>query len=185
MNRIASYLKRNWVAYLAVASLGVISSSLAGAFLGKSKEEEKIDVFLVAETIDYPAWESKLSEAKPTYLKELSYRFLTPSDPYFSQVLGTYGDVEADLFFFPKSTLESVNCSSLMLPLDEAKVKNIFGGGLSFYEDEGIKYGIRITPAGFGGSEEFYACFRSTSLHLGELNASSLDGDITIVRAFL
>ena len=185
MNKLSSYLRRNWAWYLAVALVGVISTSIAGAILGKTKEEEKIDIFLVAETIDYPSWNEKLNETKPSYLKELNYRFMTPSDSYFSSVLSTYGDVDTDLFFFPKSTLDSVKCSSLMLALDEAKTKNIFGDSLTFYEDEGVKYGIKIAPTGFAGSEDFYACFRSTSLHLGELNSSSLDGDISIVRSFL
>ncbi len=185
MNKLASYLRRNWAWYLAVALAGILASSIAGAILGKTKEEEKIDILLIAETIDYPSWNKTLDEVKPSYLKELNYRFLTTNDPYFPQVYGTYGEVNADLFFFPKSTLESVQCSSLMLALDESKTKEALGADVAFYEEEGVKYGVKITPSGFSGSEDFYACFRSTSLHLGALSLSPLDGGVSIVRSFL
>lgn len=185
MKPFLSSLKKTWGFYLGIAACVSLCFGIAGTYLGKTKEEEKIDIFLVADQMDYDAWNQKLSSCKPAYLKELNYRFLLSSEQQFPSVLGTYGAIEADLFFFPTSILEKVNCASLMFPFSEEQGKEIFGADSMYYSDGEATYGVKISPQGFSGEDDFYACFRSASLHLGGLSGSELDGDIEVVRAFL
>ncbi len=185
MKSCLSSLKKTWGFYLGIGACVLFCFGVAGTYLGKTKEEEKIDIFLVADRLDYDSWNQKLAACKPAYLKELNYRFLPSSEQQFPSVLGTYGAVEADLFFFPSFILETVNCASLMLPFSEEQGKNAFGADASFYSEGGATYGVKISPQGFSGEGDFYACFRSTSLHLGGLQGSERNGDIEVVRAFL
>ncbi len=181
-----SHLKRYWAIYLPSSLLITMAFLLSGTYLGKTKEGEKVDILLVADNYDNKKWGSYLSSIKPSYLKEVNYRFLASGDSMLPSILATFGEVEADLFFFPEDVLKTVKCSSLMLPLDEEKAKSAFGDSVTFYEDEGSKYGVKIsTQDCFEGNSSFYACFRSTSLHLGCLGNASYDGDIEIVKAFL
>lgn len=183
---VLSHLKRYWAIYVSSSLVIALSFLLAGTYLGKTKEEEKIDILLVADSYDDSKWGSYLSSIKPAYLKEINYRYLSSGDSMLPSILSTFGEVEADLFFFQEDVLKTVKCSSLMLALDEDKAKFAFGGGVSFYEDENAIYGVKISTRDcFSGKGDFYACFRSSSLHLGTLSGSSLDGDIEIVRAFL
>ncbi len=186
-DKIRSYLSRNWVIYAVFAAISILSVSFAGVYLGKTKEEEKIDILLVSESYDHQEFDNYLTTIKPDYLKELNYRYVSPSDGYFSQILGTYGAVEADLFFVSFSKLEEINCASLMLPLEQTKVNEIYGEGHAYYSSDGYTYGIAISPHGFSNekNEVYYACFAQTSLHLGKLNGSELDGALEVVRAFL
>lgn len=183
---VSSHLKRYWAIYVSSGLVITLSFLLAGTYLGKTKEEEKVDILLVADNYDNSKWGSYLSSIKPTYLKEINYRYLSSGDSMLPSILSTFGEVEADLFFFQEDVLKTVKCSSLMLALDEDKAKSAFGEGVSFYEDENAIYGVKIsTKDCFAGKGDFYACFRSSSLHLGTLSDASLDGDIEIVRAFL
>lgn len=180
------HLKRYWAIYVCSGVAVTMAFLLSGTYLGKTKEEEKVDILLVADSYDNKKWESFLSSIKLSYLKEVNYRYLSSADSMLPSVLSTFGEVEADLFFFPEDVLKTVKCSSLMLPLNEDKAKSAFGDGVNFYEDEGVKYGVKIsTQDCFNAESAFYACFRSSSLHLGELTNSSLGGDVEIVRAFL
>ncbi len=185
--KIRSYLSRNWVIYAVFAVISVLSVSIAGVYLGKTKEEEKVDILLVSESYNHQELDNYLVSIKPDYLKELNYRYVSPNDSYFSQILGTYGAVEADLFFVSLSKLEEINCASLMLPLEETKMNEIYGDGRTYYSSDGGIYGIAISPHGFSNekNEAYYACFAKTSLHLGKLNGSELDGALRVVGAFL
>ncbi len=186
MKKTLSHLKRYWAIYVCSSLAITMAFLLSGTYLGKTKEEEKIDILLVADSYDNKKWGSFLSSIKPSYLKEINYRFLSSGDSLLPPILSTFGEIEADLFFFPEDVLKTVRCSSLMLPLDEAKAQSVFGDGVSFYEDEGAKYGVKISTRDcFSAESSFYACFRSSSLHLGALASSSLNGDVEIVRAFL
>lgn len=185
--KIRSYFSRYWVAYVLFAAISILSVSFVGAYLGKTKEEEKVDILLVSETCDYRGFEEYLGLIKPGYLKELNYRCLSPNDGYFSQVLSTYGAVEADLFFVSSAKLNEINCASLMLPLDETRLQKIYGEGRSFFSMDGQAYGIGISPHGFSNEtgDVYYACFAKTSLHIGMLNGGERNGAIEVVRAFL
>lgn len=181
-----SHLKRYWAIYLSSSLAITMAFLLGGTYLGKTKEEEKVDILLVADSYNSKQWGSYLSSIKPSYLKEINYRFLASGDSMLPSILSTFGEVEADLFFFPEDVLKTVKCSSLMLPLDEEKAKSAFGDEATFYEDEGNKYGVKIADKDcFSSDSSFYACFRATSLHLGSLGNASYDGDIEIVKAFL
>lgn len=185
--KISSYLSRHWVVYAVFALVSLLSVSFVGVYLNKTREEEKIDILLVSDVCDYHVFSDYLASTKPGYLKELNYRYVSPNDSYFSQILSTYGAVEADLFFVPFSKLEEINCASLMLPLDVARMKEIYGEGRTYYSADGYTFGIGISPHGFSNetNEAYYACFAKTSLHLGALNGSERNGAVTVVRAFL
>lgn len=181
------YLKRHGVVYAVFSIASVLTVALSAAYLGKTKEEDKVDILLISEQYDRETFEEYISMAKPAYLKELNYRYLSPNDSYFSQILGTYGAIEADIFFVPFSKLGEINCSSLMLPLEREKIQNIYAKSLSFYASDDVTYGFEITKHGFSNEKEepYYACFNKASMHLGELNGSSLDGALTTAGAFL
>ncbi len=185
--KLRGYLRRYGIIYFLFAGAAVLSVVLSAAYLGKTKEEEKADILLISEQYDHHAFEEYLSSIKPAYLKELNYRYLSPNDSYFSQILGTYGVIEADIFFVSFSKLEEINCSSLMLPLEQAKIQNLYAKSLSFYVSDGVTYGFEISPHGFSNEKEepYYACFNKSSMHLGSLNGSSLDGALTVAEAFL
>ncbi len=181
------YLKRYGLVYAVFMAASVLTVVISAAYLGKTKEEDKVDILLISEQYDKEAFEEYLSSVKPAYLKELNYRYLSPSDSYFAQILGSYGAIEADIFFVPFSKLEEINCSSLMLPLEQAKIQNIYAKSLSFYASDDVIYGFEISGHGFSNEKEepYYACFNKTSMHLGELNGSSLDGALVTAGAFL
>ena len=183
--RFLSYLRHHYIPYCVFSVLAILSVTIAATYLGKTKDTEKIDIFLVTENFEREKFTKRLEEIKPDYLKGLNYRYVSPNDSAFSQILGTYGVVEADLFFLRKSTLKTIECSAMMLPLRKEIIEKTYAKSLSYYEDEGKTYGIALHDELFSDEEKVYACFNKDSLHLGDWNKQELNGDIEVVRAFL
>ncbi len=183
--KISSYARRHWLPYAIYLVLASLVTGITATYLGKTKDTEKIDIFIVSENFEREKFSKKLEESKPSYLKELNYRYVSPNDNAFSSILGTYGVVEADLYFFRESVIKKVECSAFMLALNAETIEKTYRESLSYYEDEGRIYGIALREEYFNDEETIYACFNKDSLHLGEWKEETLNGDIEIVRAFL
>lgn len=183
--KLLSYLRHHWIPYSVYFVIAILVTSISATYLGRTKDNEKIDIFLVTENFEREKFAKKLDEVKPDYLKELNYRYVSPNDNAFTSILGTYGVVQADLFFLRESTVKTIECSALMLPLDTEIIEKTYAKSLSYYEDESEIYGIALNKEYFNDEETIYACFNKDSLHLGEWKSEELNGDIEVVRAFL
>lgn len=179
-----NYLQQYGLFYLTSGLVVGVALSLGFAARTKATENEKLDILVSCLTFDEAGFKTYLKEQKPSYLKELNYRYVLEGDSSLSSIYGTYGSVEGDLFFLSAAQMDSLSVT-LLLPLEEPACAAAFSGhALSYYEKDGTKYGLAISSSYIGGGD-YYAFFAKSSLHLGSLKEESLDGCLSLVRGML
>jgi hypothetical protein len=110
-------------------------------------------------------------------MKEATFAYCDPSDPLYSQKLSVVGYNGSDLFLLPKSTLESMTCSDILLPFEEADgfVASYCAGASGFFEQDGKSYGVGIDTDGWLSDyvsfldEDYYLCVNSISKNIGSM----------------
>lgn len=182
--RLSSYIRHYWLFYVSSALVAGVALALGFATRTKAKETEKIDILVSCLSFDEAGFKGYLKDNKPSYLKELNYRYVMEGDSSLSSIYGTYGSVEADLFFLSASQMDSLS-ASLLLPLNEESCSALFPGhSLSYYEKGGAKYGLALSSP-YLKDGDYFAFFAKSSEHLGSLASKGLDGDVTLVRGLL
>ncbi|MCI1245614.1 MAG: hypothetical protein LKG11_06710 [Bacilli bacterium] len=139
---------------------------------------ETVDVFVGAGGVEKDDFAKKIeTELSDDGMKEATVTYCDPSDSLYSQKLSVVGYNGSDLFLLPKSTLESIACSDIMLPFEDAEgfVGSYCGGASGFFEQDGKSYGVGIDASGWLSDyvsfvdEDYYLCVNSISKNIGDM----------------
>lgn len=183
---IKRHIRNCYAYYLIWTLVSLVSVAVGFTYRSKTPEDKKIDILISTTTID-KYFDDYLSSIKPSYLYELNYRYIMDGDSNFNSILSTYGSVEADIFILSKTTMDTLNLASLFLPLTSSSCQKEFGDSLSYYSqgDDDKDYAFKVSSEHFGGYDDYYLGFATSSIHLGSLNGSLYDGDLQVARSFL
>lgn len=178
-------IKKHFLAYFTFTIVAIILVTWEFSFLTKTKEREKIDILINSISFDFDAFQEIITD-KPSYLKEINYRHNDAQNGMISQVMMTYGDIEADLYILSNETLKKIDMDHYFLPLNIQETEDLFGTQTYYFASDDCAYGILFEPTFIQDeSLSYYLLFANDSLHLGPLNHAPYDGAITIAKKFL
>lgn len=172
-SRIKSVLKYTWPFY--IVSALVLSFGLYFIFNATHQIPgyKTLTIFISGESTDYKKLENDvLNKFKDNELKSFSTVEVDPDDPTYNTQLNLPGIGSSDILIIPLSKLETINLKNFALDLDNELI-NTYYTGLSFYERESIKYGIKIDKDKVKEymrftSEDHYMFLNFKSENLGE-----------------
>ena len=186
-NKFLNHLSNYWIFHLLWAIFSISLVLFEFSYLTKPKSNEKIDFFVGALVKDENEFNDLLAKNKPNYLKKIGHRFINPNSTLFLQTFYTYGAVDADIFVMTETNVKNIKAGDYFFPLNENLCEEVFKKDLDFYTvEDGVNFGILIKSPLFEEiSDNIYVLFSKKSPHLGGLNNSAIDGNITIAQLFI
>lgn len=181
-------IRKHLFAYIMWLLVAIFLVSFEFSYLTRIKDEEKINFFISSKTVDEEAFFDFIKAHEPDYLRSISYRNIDyERENDFLTVLSSYGKVDTDIFLIPLEALNKVEPQFFFFPLNKQQTNTLFAENLNYYHGEnGLTYGFQInSPFFVDEGLEYYLFFAASSLHLGSLNDSQLDGAITLAKLFI
>lgn len=187
-NNIIKNIKKNIFTYIIWIIVAIVVVAFEVSFATRVKDTEQVNFFFSYPNLKEQEFFQLLKDNEPSYIRSISYRNVNYNDSEtFMNTMASHGQVNTDIFIFPTEAINKVSPQGYFFYLDEEKTNTIFGQQLEYIKDkDGDAFGFKIHSSFFNDDKlEFYMMFSRRSLHLGELNNSSLDADITYAKLIM
>ncbi|HAS56627.1 MAG TPA: hypothetical protein DD377_02755 [Firmicutes bacterium] len=183
MKKIKANVIKFWYLYLICLIIFPLLSSYVVELINKPRNEETISIFIGSCSSSSKELVDKLSQKKPSYLREINVRNYVYYGEDFSYFYSSFGKSEADLIILPESKINNETCAYYYAKLDPALFPN---ESFYFINENKECYGLLLHKKEEENSslisykddthdENYYAFFNRNSLHIGALNDSNWD----------
>lgn len=190
-NKRVRYLLSKWYVFVVWAVLMGILGHYVTAMIVRPSPDEKISVFVCSESCDQIRLVENLQDARPSYVKQMDFKWVDPKDSLFSIYYDAFAVDGGDLIVLPESKLNEYSYVDFF-ELDAVEVEQRFGQSFEYYRtDDGKIYGIKIDAEKSLGKQPdnstqiYYLFFNKNSFHLGEWKESPRAGAVILAQVFL
>ena len=193
---ISAHLKRFFVVYILSAVAITFLVGWAVDLKTRPDKDQRIGVFIGAESFDEVKLNDIFSAARPGYIKTVDLNLYLNTDAYFDMYLTVKG-ADSDIFILSEEKFANANIS-VFLPMDAASAQSLFGErdllfdgdvcyGVKIY-DKDIKGGLLSDAIGYSSGEagqNYYILFNKMSRHARDLSGSLNNGAVDMVKELL
>lgn len=181
-----------WYIFVVWAVISVILWHWITDLLTRPSSDEKISVFVCSENCGQAELVEKLQAARPEYIVQLEFKWVSSSDPMFAVYYDAFAVDGGDLIILPESKLNEYSYVDF-LELDISAVESVYNRSFDYYRTEdGKAYGIEIDVLNSLGvqnqessEQKYYLFFNKNSMHLGVLKDSARNAAVILAEVFL
>lgn len=182
MNEGQKFFKKNlvydWPLYLLLPLIFSFTLSFLFSIAHQPSLYEKINIFVASTSLKSDGFCQNIQNRfKDKGLKEVTTAQCNPSDKVFSEKLQVVGYGGSDLFLLPRSALDAIAPSDIMLPFSSTfSSAYVIEKTPIYYVRDNVNFGIEIRPKGQASwlenyvgflDEDYFLCLNSTSKNIG------------------
>ena len=177
--RIKTVMKYTWPLYIISAVLVALLLNFIFGIAHKTPVYKTLTLFISGEVGDSQKFEKDLIEKyQNKELKSVSIISASVSDSTYNTKLSVAGYNSSDILIIPISKLDSVVVSAFALELEEGLI-NSYYQGYNIYEQQDVKYGIKINKEIVKEymtlpNEDCYMVLNAKSETIGEYSSSQI-----------
>ncbi|MFA7031969.1 MAG: hypothetical protein WC201_00115 [Bacilli bacterium] len=164
-----------WPLFLVIPLLGSALITYTMNLMHLPKSYEKIEIFVASSDVDSNGLADNIEISfQEAGMKEAGIVTSNPTDSTFYEKLKVIGYNSSDLFILPRSVMESLDLTEIMLPIYDLFITNeLEGNTYSYFEQDEKQYGIEIKSSSIDSWLEDYIPFTDESYYL-TVSATSL-----------
>ena len=164
-----------WPLFLVVPLLGSVLITYTMNLVHLPKSYEKIEVFVASSDVNSNGLADNIETIfEEAGMKEAGIVTSNPTDSAFYEKLKVIGYNSSDLFILPRSIMENVDLTEIMLPIYDLFIENELGGNTySYFKQDEKQYGIEIKSSSLDSWLEDYIPFTDEDYFL-TISATSL-----------
>ena len=177
--RIKTVMKCTWPLYIISAVLVALLLNFIFGIAHKTPAYKTLTLFVSGEVEDPQKFEKDLIEKyQNKELKSVSVISASVNDSTYNTKLSVAGYNSSDILIIPISKLDSVAVSAFALELEEGLI-NTYYQGYNIYEQQDVKYGIKINKEIVKEymtlpNEDCYMVLNAKSETIGEYSSSQI-----------
>ena len=177
--RIKTVMKYTWPLYIISAVLVALLLNFIFGIAHKTPVYKTLTLFVSGEVEDPQKFEKDLIEKyQNKELKSVSVISAGVNDSTYNTKLSVAGYNSSDILIIPISKLDSVTVSAFALELEEGLI-NTYYQGYNIYEQQDVKYGIKINKEIVKEymtlpNEDCYMVLNAKSETIGEYSSSQI-----------
>ena len=177
--RIKTVMKYTWPLYIISAVLVALLLNFIFGITHKTPVYKTLTLFVSGEVEDPQKFEKDLIEKyQNKELKSVSVISAGVNDSTYNTKLSVAGYNSSDILIIPISKLDSVTVSAFALELEEGLI-NTYYQGYNIYEQQDVKYGIKINKEIVKEymtlpNEDCYMVLNAKSETIGEYSSSQI-----------
>ena len=184
--RIRTVMKYTWPIYIVSAVLVALLLNFIFGITHKTPVYKTLTLFVSGEVDDPNKFEKDLiSKYQDKELKSVTVISSNINDGSYNTRLSVAGYNTADILIIPTSKLDSIVVSAFSLDLKEELI-NAYYQGYTFYEQENVKYGIKLNKEAVKDymslpNEDCFMVLNAKSETIGEYSSSQIkERDLTL-----
>ena len=177
--RIRTVMKYTWPIYIVSAVLVALLLNFIFGITHKTPVYKTLTLFVSGEVDDPNKFEKDLiSKYQDKELKSVTVISSNINDGSYNTRLSVAGYNTADILIIPTSKLDSIVVSAFSLDLKEELI-NAYYQGYTFYEQENVKYGIKLNKEAVKDymslpNEDCFMVLNAKSETIGEYSSSQI-----------
>ena len=177
--RIRTVMKYTWPIYIVSAVLVALLLNFIFGITHKTPVYKTLTLFVSGEVNDPNKFEKDLiSKYQDKELKSVTVISSNINDGSYNTRLSVAGYNTADILIIPTSKLDSIVVSAFSLDLKEELI-NAYYQGYTFYEQENVKYGIKLNKEAVKDymslpNEDCFMVLNAKSETIGEYSSSQI-----------